>query len=220
MRNHRRYGILGGTFDPPHLGHLVLAQEAYARLELDCVWFVPTGRPPHKTGQRISARRHRRRMVELAIATDTRFALMPIELNRAGPSYTADTLRLLRGRWGPEVQMSLIMGWDMLTSLHTWHDASEVVAGADQLVAVHRPGFTADEHAIDGIASALPGLRERLTLLPAPQLELAASELRVRAGAGLPLRYLVPDTVLAYIDEHQLYGMPADTHRLAERQHP
>src|SRR6185312_16181246 len=83
-----RYGILGGTFDPPHLGHLVLAQEVFARLRLDRVWFVPTGSPPHKAGQRITAADHRRAMVELAIAGDARFALSAVELERAGPSYT------------------------------------------------------------------------------------------------------------------------------------
>src|SRR5262245_40718520 len=103
MQNVRRYGILGGTFDPPHIGHLALAQEAHARLHLDRVWFLPAGVPPHKPGRPISPGAERAAMVQLAIAADDRFALSALELERAGPSYTVRTLELLREAWGPEV---------------------------------------------------------------------------------------------------------------------
>src|SRR5579885_3857444 len=141
-----RYGILGGTFDPPHLGHLVLAQEAFARLRLDRVWFVPTGSPPHKVGRQISAVEHRRAMVELAIAGDARFALSTVELERAGLSYTLDTLRQLRTRWG-DVRITLVLGWDMVLYLPFWHDPRGVIAATDEIAAVHRPGFDADPSA-------------------------------------------------------------------------
>ena len=148
MHSGARYGILGGTFDPPHLGHLVLAQEVFARLGLDRVWFVPTGSPPHKVGQRITAAEHRRAMVELAIAGDARFALSTVELERAGPSYTVDTLRLLRATWGEASRICLVLGWDMLLYLPSWHDPRGVIAAADEIAAVHRPGFDGDPDAL------------------------------------------------------------------------
>ena len=112
-----RYGILGGTFDPPHLGHLVIAQEAFVRLNLDRVWFLPAGEPPHKARRTISPAADRLAMVERAIAADERFAVSTVELERPGPSYTVDTLRELRALWGPNAWMVLILGWDMLEYL-------------------------------------------------------------------------------------------------------
>ncbi|HEV8192177.1 MAG TPA: nicotinate-nucleotide adenylyltransferase [Ktedonobacterales bacterium] len=199
-----RYGILGGTFDPPHLGHLVLAQEVFAQLGLDRVWFVPTGSSPHKVGQRITAAAHRRAMVELAIAGDARFALSTVELERAGPSYTVDTLRQLRTRWG-DVRISLVLGWDMLLYLPFWHDPGGVIAAADEIAAVHRPGFGGNPEALEQLEAHLPELRAKLTLVAAPQLELAARALRERVAANLPIRYLVPDAVCDYIETHKLY---------------
>jgi nicotinate-nucleotide adenylyltransferase len=199
-----RYGILGGTFDPPHLGHLALAQEVYARLRLDRVWFVPTGSPPHKAEQRITAAEHRRAMVELAIADDPRFALSPIELERAGPSYTVDTLRALRTQWG-DVRISLVLGWDMLLYLPFWHDPRGVIAAADEIATAHRPGFDGKSDALDTVLAQLPELRAKLTLVPTPQLEIAATTLRERVATNLPIRYLTTDAVRAYIERHELY---------------
>ena len=208
-----RYGILGGTFDPPHIGHLALAQEAYARLALDRVWFIPTGAPPHKAGRPISAGADRRAMVELAIAGDERFALSTVELDRPGPSYTVETLRTLRAAWSGDAHASadagvwigFIVGWDMLANLPEWHDPAGVLAALDGLIATHRPGFTADDAELNRLEAQLPGLRERLILLGAPQLELAATGLRERVADGLPIRYLAPDAVCAYIQAHGLY---------------
>ncbi|MEO7000951.1 MAG: nicotinate-nucleotide adenylyltransferase [Ktedonobacterales bacterium] len=200
-----RYGILGGTFDPPHIGHLALAQEAYARLGLDRVWFLPAGAPPHKVGRPISAGADRRAMVELAIAGDARFALCTVELERPGPSYTVETLQTLRAQWGADVWIGCVVGWDMLTLLPEWYDAPGVLAALDGLIAAHRPGFEADDVELAQLEARLPGLRERLTLLPSPQLDLAATSLRERVAAGLPIRYLAPDAVCSYIQEHGLY---------------
>lgn len=204
-----RYGILGGTFDPPHLGHLVLAQEASTRLGLDRVWFIPTREPPHKQGRTITPVTDRLAMVELAIAGDSRFAVSRIELERKGPSYTAETLVGLRTLWGPAVWMALIIGWDMLVTLPTWHEASQVVARADALAAAHRPGVPVDEEELAAVERALPGMRSKVRLLPAPQIDLAATEIRERVALGLPIRYLVPDVVRYYIKRHALYQGPA-----------
>lgn len=200
-----RYGILGGTFDPPHLGHLVLAQEVAARLRLDLVWFVPTGSPPHKAGQPITAAAHRRAMVELAIAGNDRFALSTVELERAGPSYTVDSLRQLRAQWGAHSHICLILGWDMLLYLPHWHDPRGVIAATDEIAAVHRPGFDGDPGALAQLEAQLPGLRVKLALVAAPQLEISATALRERVAERLPIRYLVPDAVCDYIERHGLY---------------
>lgn len=200
-----RYGILGGTFDPPHLAHLVVAQEVYVRLALDRVWFLPAGEPPHKPGRSISTAADRLAMVERAIAADDRFAVTTVELERPGPSYTVDTLRELRALWGASAWIVLILGWDMLEYLPNWHDAAGVIAGADQIAAVHRPGFTADDCDIATLENQLPGLRAKLVLVPGPQLAISGTEIRSRVAQQLPVRYLTPDAVASYIEMRSLY---------------
>jgi nicotinate-nucleotide adenylyltransferase len=205
MRASAKYGILGGTFDPPHIGHLALAQEAVARLGLDRVWFLPAADPPHKRG-RVGASAHdRAAMVELAIAGDERFGLDRADLDRPGPSYTVDTLDFLRARWGPEAWIGFIIGWDMLLYLPKWHDPAGVLARLDALIVARRPGTQDEADAITRLEAQLPGLRERLTPLDAPQLEISSTWLRERVAAGLPVRYLTPDPVCAYISQRGLY---------------
>jgi nicotinate-nucleotide adenylyltransferase len=199
------YGILGGTFDPPHIGHLALAQEAHARLRLDRVWFIPAGQPPHKVGHVVSPAADRRAMVELAVADDQRFAVSSVELDRPGPSYTSETLRLLRAEWGAERRMCLILGWDMLTYLPHWHEPERVIATVDQIAAAHRPGVPEPAGELERLRQALPGLAEKLVILPAPELDVAATDLRERVASNLPIRYLVPDAVRAYVEAHHLY---------------
>ena len=209
MRTGVRYGILGGTFDPPHIGHLALAQEAFARLQLDRVWFVPAATPPHKRGQPISDAARRRAMVELAIAGDERFGLDTVDLDRSGPSYTVETLRRLRQRWGDEAWIGFIVGWDMLLSLPTWHEPVNTLATLDALIATRRPGYSEpddDEQSLAELERSLPGIRAKLRMLSAPQLDISASELRERVAQGLPVRYLTPDAVCAYISSHGLYA--------------
>ena len=208
-RKRLRYGILGGTFDPPHVGHLALAQEVYARLALDRVWFIPAGQPPHKAGKPISPAHDRLAMVELAIAGDERFDVSTLELERAGPSYTADTLEELRGRWSG-AELVFMMGWDMLTDLPQWHAPERVVAAVDTVAASHRPGVRVAADEIERLASLVPGLREKLVVLPAPQLDVAGTTLRERVASGLPIRYLVPEAVRQYIEEHALYAPPVE----------
>lgn len=217
MRTGVRYGILGGTFDPPHIGHLALAQEACARLQLDRVWFTPAATPPHKRGQRISPAADRRAMVELAITGDDRFGLDTVDLDRSGPSYTVETLRALRARWGVRAWIGFIVGWDMLMNLPTWHEPAQTVAALDCLIAAPRPGYSQDgaddERALAALERQLPGVRERLRILPAPQLDIASSDLRERVAQGLPVRYLTPDPVCAYITTHGLYAPAAERPR-------
>lgn len=202
---HPRYGILGGTFDPPHLGHLLLAQEALIHLALDRVWFVPTGSPPHKPNQRISSHDDRRAMVERAIAGNPAFALSLVELERSGPSYSVDTLRQLRQEWGENVTMCFIMGWDMLTYLPQWRRPEQVIATLDHIAATRRPGFTVDPREIASLERSLPGLTEKLTIFAAPQVEVSSTEIRQRVASGVPIRYLVSDPVRSYIEERDLY---------------
>ncbi len=205
LRKTVRYGILGGTFDPPHLGHLVLAQEAYSVLSLDKVWFVPAGQPPHKGGASVTLASHRRKLVELAISGDDRFGLCTVELRRSGPSYTVDTLRQLRTAWGPDIWICLILGWDMVSYLPNWHDPSGVLQQVDQLAAAYRPGHQANTDELAELSRILPDFERKVKVFPVPQLDIAATTLRERVAAGRPLRYLVPDAVRQYIEEHGLY---------------
>lgn len=218
MRAGVRYGILGGTFDPPHYGHLALAQEAVARLRLDRVWFLPAADPPHKRDRALTPAPHRAAMTELAIAGDERFGLDRTDLDRSGPSYTVDTLDILRDRWGPDIWIGFITGWDMLLDLPRWHDPQGVLARLDALIAAHRPGAPELESeggqiaSLEALEASLPGLRARLTPLETPQLGISSTLLRQRVATGLPVRYLTPDAVRAYITRQGLYrpgGVPA-----------
>lgn len=216
-RNGPRYGILGGTFDPPHVGHLVLAQEMYSCLDLDRVWLVPAGEPPHKAGKVISPAADRLAMVRLAIADDARFAVSTIELERPGPSYSADTLELLREQWGADTELILLMGWDMLMYLPSWHAPERVVAAVDGLAAAHRAGVPVARDEIEQLEASVPGLREKLMVVPAPQLDVSATTLRERVALGLPIRYLVLDAVRGYIEERGLYTSHTSARRRVAR---
>jgi nicotinate-nucleotide adenylyltransferase len=209
MPGRKRYGILGGTFDPPHIGHLILAQEAYVRLGLDRVLFIPTGVSPHKLGQPVTPAIHRVAMLERAIAGDVRFGLLTLEVERPGPSYTVDTLRELRAQWGLEIEIALILGWDMLLYLPQWRDPAGVVASVDEIVAVHRPGADSGD-ALDDVFERLPDLRGKLRTLSFPQLEISSTEIRERVAQGLPVRYLVSDVVSGYISAQGLYSREGD----------
>jgi nicotinate-nucleotide adenylyltransferase len=184
---------------------LVLGQEAYTALSLDKVWFVPAGQPPHKLESTHTEADTRRHLVELAIAGDERFGLCAVELLRAGPSYTVDTLRELRALWGPQAWMCLILGWDMVSYLPNWHDPKGVLEQVDQIAAAERPGYQASDEELAGLALAFPDFREKVKVFSVPQVDISATALRQRVAAGQPVRYLVPETVRAYIEEHGLY---------------
>lgn len=203
--NIRRVGVLGGTFDPIHYGHLVIAEEARAALALDGVIFIPAGDPPHKQGEQIAAARDRLAMLELAIAANPYFSISLVDMDRPGPSYTVDTLRLLRAQWHESTEIFFIIGWDSLEEFPTWHDAAGILEQLAHLVAVHRPGYVEEPAFRDNLERRLPGITARLLAVPAPQLDISATDLRRRVVEGWPIKYQTPETVERYIYEHGLY---------------
>src|SRR5256885_16972086 len=136
----RHIGVIGGTFDPIHFGHLVIAEEVYATLNLAKMVFVPAGQPPHKPGQIVTPAPDRLTMLELAIGSNPHFVISRVDLDRPGPSYTVETLRLLRIQWGRQTALYFIIGWDSLEELTTWYDPAGILEQLTYLVAVHRPG--------------------------------------------------------------------------------
>ena len=201
----RSLGVFGGTFDPIHVAHLAVAQEAAESAGLERVVFIPAGEPPHKPGLVATPPEQRLAMVELAIAGNPRFAVDRREIDRAGPSYTVDTLEALHAEAvaadrTPDVR--LILSAEAFIELMTWHEPRRVVELALVIVAP-RDGYPAAGP--EFLARHLPDLADRATFLDAPRMRLSASELRRRAASGRSLRYLVPDAVAAYIGDHGLY---------------
>lgn len=197
-------GVLGGTFDPVHMGHLIIAEEVRARLELAEVLFVPAGQPWLKlnNANAISSAEHRLEMVRLAVAGEPAFRLSTMEIERPGPSYTVDTMAELRNQIGTEGKLYFILGWDNLNQLPRWHQPQRLVELC-RLVPVRRVGFTSPD--LDALEEAVPGLAKSLVMLDTPQIEISASEIRARVARGLSIHKLVPEAVEQYIMEHGLY---------------
>ena len=203
-------GVFGGTFDPIHLAHLAVAQEAAETLGLERVLLIPAGQPPHKPDQAITAGTHRLAMVELAIAGNARFSADRIELDREGPSYTVDTLEALCARSsidGGPPNLTLILSSEAFATLPTWRSPRRILELASVAVAPRDGYETAIPAFLDG---EFAPFRDRVTWLDGPRIRLSASELRARSAAGRSLRYLVPDAVARYIDDHALYRKPAE----------
>jgi nicotinate-nucleotide adenylyltransferase len=197
----RRLGILGGTFDPIHHGHLLAAEEAYHQLALDRVLFVPAGVPPHKPARPISPVDHRVRMVELAIAGKPHFAISRVDVDRPGLSYTVDTLELLRARWGPEPRFFFIEGNDSLSDIACWYQPQRLIELCE-LAVVARPGSQIN---LPELERRLPGITGRIHWVKIPLLEISSSDLRARVRSGRSISYLVPPEVEAYVRQHELY---------------
>ncbi|MEX2431415.1 MAG: nicotinate-nucleotide adenylyltransferase [Dehalococcoidia bacterium] len=197
-----RRGILGGTFDPVHTGHLILAQEVLWRLGLDGIWFIPTGLPWMKRDEQLTSPEHRLAMVRLAIAGNDKFHASAVEVDRPGETYTVDTLEELRAGEMPDGELLFIMGVDTLHSLHRWKRPERILELARIVVAL-RPGH--GEIDLSKLAAIDPTAAERVMLVHMPLMEISGTELRRRAADGEPLRYLVPDAVEQYIREHRLY---------------
>jgi nicotinate-nucleotide adenylyltransferase len=197
-----KIGILGGTFDPVHAGHIFVAEEARIRLSLDRVLFIPAGTPWLKVDHEITAATHRVEMVRLAIAKHEHFELSTVEVDRGGPSYTVDTLDELRAR--PEDgELYLIMGLDSFVELPQWKDAERLVRLC-RLVVVPRYGSNLPE--FREVARRLGGIsRENVVILDSPMIGISSSGIRDRVSRGLPIDYLVPGEVERYIIAHGLY---------------
>jgi nicotinate-nucleotide adenylyltransferase len=195
-----RLGVLGGTFNPPHIGHLICAQEAHAQLGLDRVVLIPVSSPPHKELADDPGPEVRVELCRRAVGDDERFEVSTIEVERGGPSFTVDTLRELHER-RPEDQLTFIAGGDMARSLPSWREPEEVVALAELGVAA-REGVGRED-----IRVSLRGLAgpERVTFFDMPRVDVSSSMIRARVAEGRPIRYLVPDAVAALIAEQGLY---------------
>ena len=196
-----RLGVLGGVFNPPHIGHLVLAQEALARLELDRVVLVPVAEAPHRAIEQDPGGQARLHMCELATAADERLGVSRVELDRAGPSYTVDTLRAL-GERAPDDELVLLLGGDQAAALAEWREPEEVLRLAT--VAVVERGEAGRER----VERALAGLEgaEEVVFFDMPAIGVSATLVRHRVAQGLPVRYLVPDGVVGFIAARGLYG--------------
>jgi len=192
-----RLGVMGGTFDPIHHGHLVAASEVQAWFDLDEVVFVPTGQPWQKADRVVSPAEHRYLMTVVATASNPRFTVSRVDIDRGGPTYTIDTLRDLAAVY-PDAELFFITGADALGEIFTWRDAERLFELA-HFVGCTRPGYETDPSLLAGIPT------ERLTLIEIPALAISSSDCRERRIAGEPVWYLVPDGVVQYIAKHDLY---------------
>ncbi|MBV9380482.1 MAG: nicotinate-nucleotide adenylyltransferase [Streptosporangiaceae bacterium] len=196
----RRLGVMGGTFDPIHHGHLVAGSEVAHIFGLDEVIFVPTGQPYQKEGRAVSPAEDRYLMTVIATASNPRFSVSRVDTDRPGPTYTIDTLRDLRAAAGPEAELYFITGADALAKMLTWHDVDELFSLA-HFIGVTRPG-----HPLSG--DGLPD--GKVSLVEVPALAISSSECRARVAAGEPIWYLVPDGIVQYIAKRKLYARSAD----------
>ncbi len=195
-------GVLGGTFDPIHNGHLIVAEETRTRLNLAEVLFVPAGQPWLKTNVSILPAEHRVQMVRLAIADKPYFKLSTIEIDRAGLSYTVDTIAELQAQLGAGDELFFILGWDNLAELPQWKEPSRLIKMC-RLLVVPRVGYPIPD--LKPLEAIIPGLSEQVVLLDKPEVDISASVIRQRAAQGLSIRHLVPKPVDEYIRRHKLY---------------
>ncbi len=196
-----KIGVFGGTFDPPHQGHLILVAAAQEQLGLDRIIWVLTPFPPHKLGQRISPLEARLTMVLLAIAGNQHFGLSRVDIDRQPPHYAIDTMNILRHN-NPKDSFYYLMGADSLNDLPAWHTPEIFVEACDGLGIIQRAGDAVDSTPLEAI---IPGLANKLHLLETPIIEISGSDIRARVMNGKQFRYLVPEKVYHYILNHKLY---------------
>lgn len=195
-------GVLGGTFDPVHAGHLVIAEEARLRLSLTRVLFVPAGQPWLKTGRTITPAVHRVEMVRQAIAAKPYFELSSIEVDRPGPSYSVGTITILQQQLGAEAKFFFLVGWDSLVELPQWKEPDRLIQLC-KVVAVTRPGFSRPD--LKALESSVPGVTQSVVWLDIPPVDISSSDIRKRVAQGLFIHGLVSDEVESYIKEKKLY---------------
>jgi len=198
---HEKIGLFGGTFDPPHRGHLALADQVYRQLRLDRLLWVVTPDPPHKPGGPVAAARHRLAMVRLAV-DGTPYEVSEIEFERRGPHYALDTVRAIAGKH-PGAELIYLMGGDSLSDLPKWHHPAELVAALTGIAVMRRPGDAIDLPALEQL---VPGLAARVRFVDAPAVGIASREIRCRIAAGEEFRDWVLPAVSEYIAAHRLYS--------------
>ncbi|MFG6494090.1 nicotinate-nucleotide adenylyltransferase [Fictibacillus sp. UD] len=190
----KQIGLFGGTFNPPHIGHLLIAEEALVQLNLDEVWWMPSSKPPHKEKDVEVPDEQRIEMVRRAIGNNNQFSLSLLEFERSGPSYTIDTIRLLTHKY-PHIKFTFIMGGDMVHSLSSWHEIDEL-KNLVQFAGVGRAGYPIDQH----------WERYSVKHVEIPIIEISSSFIRSRSRSGGNIRYYVSDEVWKYVKENHLYG--------------
>jgi nicotinate-nucleotide adenylyltransferase len=201
MHSRRRLGVMGGTFDPIHNGHLVAASEVADLFGLDEVVFVPTGRPWQKDGRHVTAAEDRYLMTVIATASNPRFSVSRVDIDREGPTYTKDTLTDLHAL-NPDSDLYFITGADALASILSWQNWEELF-GLAKFIGVSRPGYELNGQHIAAAIDQLPA--DALTLVEVPALAISSSECRSRAANARPIWYLVPDGVVQYVNKRGLY---------------
>jgi nicotinate-nucleotide adenylyltransferase len=197
-----RIGVFGGTFDPIHIGHLAAVQDAADALHFDRVLFVPNSHPPHKSQSPVSPAGDRVAMVQLSLADNPEFELSMVEFERDGPSYTLDTLQILRERVSPDTELYFLTGCDALAHLHTWHRPHELLEEF-HVVIMDRP--TGSEVPWSTVEERFPDIRRQVQVVHVAQLEISGEDLRRRVRTGRSIRYYVVPAVERYIRDHGLY---------------
>ena len=201
LMNKRRIGVFGGTFDPPHIGHLILAMEALDQLNLDQVLWVLTPDPPHKRGKKITSLDVRICLVKAAISDDHGFTLSYVDINRPGPHYVLDTMILLRNEY-PNHELVFLMGGDSLHDLPNWYKPKEFILACDKIGVMCRPGEKID---FSDLLDALPGISSKVEFIDAPLLEISSNQIRQLITSSKPYRYYLPHEVYKIIKEKHLY---------------
>lgn len=196
-----RIGILGGTFDPIHLGHLILAEEGLYQLGLDFILFLLTPFPPHKTGQRITPLQHRLAMLELAIGDNPFFQVSRVDIERLPPHYAVDSVKIIRASY-PQAKVYYLMGGDSLRDLPSWHQPELFIHSCDGIGVMRRRG---ESKSLRDISQFLPEIQDKVIFLTAPQFDVSSREIRRRISNHLPFRYFLPPSVYKYIIENGLY---------------
>jgi len=198
-------GIVGGTFDPIHLGHLVIAEEVRIQYNLDKVIFVPTGRPPHKEEEKVTDPEHRYLMTVLATINNPSFAVSRVEIDREeGKSYTIDTIRFFSNYFGSKTKLYFITGADAIMEIITWKDYKELLSIC-HFIAATRPGYSLN-NLNDTIGSICPKALERIQIFEIPAMQISSTLIRQRVAEGKPIKYLTPDSVAEYITKNGLYS--------------
>lgn len=200
-----RLGIFGGTFDPPHLGHLILAAEALDQLRLDKVLWAITGVPPHKHGQEIAPVEDRLKLVEAALADNPAFEITRVDLDRPGPHYAVDTVTLLQWEY-PEAELFYLIGGDSLRDLISWHTPTKLTTNVAGFGVMRRPAAVFD---LATLEREIPGLTTKVQFIETPLVEISATQIRQRVAMGQPYRYFVLPAVYQIIASRGMYRQPA-----------